>query len=83
MWLQLNYDLLLGIEPGTFRSGVVCRNRSTRELPYFKIFPSLFAGQGVVMEGSPFSDYALFESAYNQGWIDANSKSVQNIGDFF
>ncbi len=26
------------------------------------------------MEGSPFSDYALFEAAYNQGWIDSESK---------
>ena len=27
------------------------------------------------MEGSPFSDYAHFEAAYNQGWVDAECES--------
>lgn len=31
-------------------------------------------GQGVVMEGTPFNDYAYFDAAYNQGWIDRNSR---------
>ena len=26
-------------------------------------------GQGVVVEGNPWSDYAHFEAAYNQGWV--------------
>jgi len=26
-------------------------------------------GEGVVMEGSPYTDYAHFDAAYNQGWI--------------
>jgi hypothetical protein len=26
------------------------------------------------MEGSPFSDYAHFEAAFNQGWVDLESK---------
>jgi len=26
-------------------------------------------GEGVVMESSPYSDYAHFDAAYNQGWI--------------
>ena len=34
----------------------------------------LVPGQGVVMEGSPFSDYAQVEAAFNQGWIDIESK---------
>jgi len=31
-------------------------------------------GQGVVMEGTPFNDYAYFDAAYNQGWIDRHSR---------
>jgi len=31
-------------------------------------------GQGVVMESSPFCDYAHFEAAYNQGWIARESR---------
>lgn len=31
-------------------------------------------GQGVVMEGTPFNDYAYFDAAYNQGWIDRNTR---------
>lgn len=32
-------------------------------------------GQGVVMEGTPFNDYAYFDAAYNQGWIDRNTRN--------
>ena len=28
------------------------------------------------MEGSPFSDYAHFDAAYNQGWIARESKFI-------
>jgi len=31
-------------------------------------------GQGVVVEGDPWSDYAHFEAAYNQGWIDRGTR---------
>merc|ERR1712018_920202 len=31
-------------------------------------------GQGVVMEGTPFNDYAYFDASYNQGWIDRHSR---------
>ena len=34
----------------------------------------LNTGQGVVMEGCPFNDYAYFEAAYNQGWIARESR---------
>lgn len=37
----------------------------------------LIPGQGVVMEGSPFSDYAHFEAAFNQGWVDIESESIR------
>ena len=33
-------------------------------------------GQGVVMEGCPASDYAYFDAAYNQGWIDRESRKA-------
>jgi len=32
-------------------------------------------GQGVVMEGTPYNDYAYFDAAYNQGWIDRESRN--------
>jgi len=35
-------------------------------------------GQGVVMEGTPYNDYAYFDAAYNQGWIDRNSRNRYN-----
>jgi len=38
----------------------------------------LNTGQGVVMEGSPYSDYAFFEAAYNQGWVDRESRDQYN-----
>jgi len=31
-------------------------------------------GQGVVMEGTPYNDYAYFDAAYHQGWIDRESR---------
>jgi len=34
----------------------------------------LNTGQGVVMEGCPFNDYAYFDAAYNQGWIARESR---------
>ena len=33
-------------------------------------------GQGVVMEGCAHNDYAYFEAAYNQGWIDRESRKT-------
>merc|ERR1712241_1258 len=33
-------------------------------------------GQGVVMEGTPYNDYAYLDAAYNQGWIDRNTRNV-------
>jgi len=33
-------------------------------------------GQGVVMEGCAHNDYAYFDAAYNQGWIDRESRKV-------
>jgi thymidylate kinase len=36
----------------------------------------LNTGQGVVMEGCPASDYAYFDAAYNQGWIDRESRKA-------
>lgn len=36
----------------------------------------LNTGQGVVMEGSPFSDYATFDAAFKQGWIDIETRKV-------
>lgn len=32
-------------------------------------------GQGVVMEGTPYNDYAFFDAAYNQGWIDRETRT--------
>lgn len=45
----------------------------------FAIRHILNTGQGVVMEGSPFSDYALFEAAYNQGWIDSETRKYYKV----
>ena len=39
-------------------------------------FVSNISGQGVVMEGSPFSDYATVDAAFKQGWIDVESKFI-------
>jgi len=31
-------------------------------------------GQGVVVEGDPWSDYAHFEAAYHQGWVERGTR---------
>jgi len=33
-------------------------------------------GQGVVVEGDPWSDYAHLEAAYNQGWVDRTTRNA-------
>jgi len=33
-------------------------------------------GQGVVIEGDPYSDYAHFEAAYNQGWVERGTRKA-------
>ena len=43
-------------------------------------FVSNISGQGVVMEGSPFSDYATVDAAFKQGWIDVESKFFLTCG---
>ncbi len=43
---------------------------------YWKALRHLFnTGQGVVLEGSPFSHYAYVDAAYNAGWISKYSKN--------
>jgi len=33
-------------------------------------------GQGVIIEGDPYSDYAHFEAAYNQGWVERGTRKA-------
>ena len=43
---------------------------------YIRALKHLYStGQGVVVEGNPWSDYAHLEAAYNQRWIDRTSES--------
>jgi len=37
----------------------------------------LNTGQGVVMEKSPFSDFTIWDAAYNQGWVAPESMKFQ------
>lgn len=36
-------------------------------------------GQGVVVEGDPWSDYAHLEAAYNQGWVDRTTRNAVKL----
>lgn len=63
-----------------------CTDRMIVQLFNLKFYNHIFAirhilntGQGVVMEGSPFSDYAHVEAAYNQGWIDIETKKAYKL----
>jgi len=35
----------------------------------------LNTGQGVIVEGNPWSDYAHFEAAFNQGWVERTTRT--------
>lgn len=63
-----------------------CADRMLIDLFKLKFYNHIFAirhilntGQGVVMEGSPFSDYAHFEAAFNQGWVDLETKKAYKL----
>lgn len=40
-------------------------------------------GQGVVLEGSPFSDYCGWTAAYNAGWVEKDSRDFVAEHRFF
>lgn len=42
----------------------------------------LNTGQGVIVEGNPWSDYAHFEAAYNQGWVERTTRSAYKESTF-
>ena len=47
-----------------------------RYMQYVDILEHIFnTGEGVVVERSPFSDWAYIDAAYNQGWIDKTTKT--------
>jgi len=44
---------------------------------YIRALKHLYStGQGVVVEGNPWSDYAHLEAAYNQRWIDRTTRNA-------
>ena len=47
-----------------------------RYMQYVDVLEHIFnTGEGVVIERSPFSDWAYIDAAYNQGWIDKTTKT--------